>query len=230
MKNPQTTSINFAFPSYCFLVLCLAFISTGWAQNKHCTIYLKDHTQVTGLGKLKLDGQVKFKAKEGDKATFYQADQIDQVLLNENGGTFTYQYKEIQDGSPEWMKLILTGKVNLYTNDLTGFNMNSVSVGMGTGMGMGGGFGGVTFGGGGAPVIYYYVEHDGDSAVYKITAFGTISKNFKRAASEYFKDCPDLVAKIQDKTFTKNDIEELVRLYNTTCVGESPAPVAPETK
>lgn len=41
--------------------------------------------------------------------------------------------------------------------------------------------------------------------------------NFKKTASNYFKDCPSLVDKLKNKIFKKRDIEEVVTYYNTNC-------------
>jgi len=43
------------------------------------------------------------------------------------------------------------------------------------------------------------------------------TKNFKKAASAYFKDCPSLVKKIQSRTFKKRDLEKIVSYYNNKC-------------
>ncbi len=40
---------------------------------------------------------------------------------------------------------------------------------------------------------------------------------FKKRASEYFNDCPDLVSKINDKKYRRKDLEALVRFYNSNC-------------
>lgn len=81
--------------------------------------------------------------------------------------------------------------------------------------------GGIAFGGGGGTVTYFYVCRQSDAEAFRITSFGNISKNFKKTASEYFKDCPELVKKIEDKTFKKDDIEEVVRFYNAHCTAKA---------
>ena len=42
-------------------------------------------------------------------------------------------------------------------------------------------------------------------------------KSFKKRASEYFSNCPSLVLKIEDKKYTRNDLEGLVNYYNDNC-------------
>lgn len=40
---------------------------------------------------------------------------------------------------------------------------------------------------------------------------------FKKDMIEYFSDCPELVDKIESKDFRKNDLESIVRFYNSNC-------------
>jgi hypothetical protein len=41
--------------------------------------------------------------------------------------------------------------------------------------------------------------------------------SFKKDMAEYFRDCPALVDKIQDKDFKKYDMEAIVSFYNKNC-------------
>lgn len=40
---------------------------------------------------------------------------------------------------------------------------------------------------------------------------------FKKQMAEYFADCPQLVAAIQDKEFKRKDLDEIVLFYNNRC-------------
>lgn len=40
---------------------------------------------------------------------------------------------------------------------------------------------------------------------------------FKKDMLEYFSDCPKLVEKIESKDFRKDDLESIVRFYNSNC-------------
>lgn len=42
-------------------------------------------------------------------------------------------------------------------------------------------------------------------------------KSFKKSATEYFKDCPSLVSKINDTKYRRKDLEDLVKFYNINC-------------
>jgi hypothetical protein len=41
--------------------------------------------------------------------------------------------------------------------------------------------------------------------------------SFKKDMADYFSDCPELAEKIEKKDFRKNDLEEIVRFYNSSC-------------
>ena len=157
-----------------------------------------------------MDGSVKFKLNDGKESEFYETNLIDKIRMNKNGAIETFKYKKVKEDAAAWMKVIIEGKVSLYTNDVAGYNFYTMG---GNGMG---GFGTMSYGGG-SSIIYYYVNHEGENEVLKITSFGNFSKNFKNAASDFFKACPVLVEKIQNKTYTKGDLEEVVEFYNSKC-------------
>jgi len=206
--NPKKATFKFTILSLLFF---FSITSNVFSQKKKCIIYFKDNTTIEGLGKIKSDGAIKFKLNEDSDSKIYEADLIDKIKINENGLTQTYKYLKEKNNFPLWLKVIVEGKVNLYKNDISGFNFGPMA-----GSGFGGGFGAPMAMSSG-PVIYYYVSHEGDAEVFKITSIGNISKNFKNAASEFFKDCPALVEKINTKTFRKDDIEEVVNFYNKNC-------------
>lgn len=46
---------------------------------------------------------------------------------------------------------------------------------------------------------------------------GVFSRNFKKAATEYFQDCPALVTKIESEEFTRKTAAKMVQFYNNQC-------------
>ena len=63
----------------------------------------------------------------------------------------------------------------------------------------------------------YYVRKENETEVTHLGSTSWISKNFKKAASNYFKDCPNLVEKLQNKEYKKKDIREIIDFYNEYC-------------
>lgn len=43
-------------------------------------------------------------------------------------------------------------------------------------------------------------------------------KSFRERAMEYFEDCPSLRTKLDNKEFKMEDLQEIVRYYNSTCL------------
>ena len=178
------------------IVLLISFLS--FSQNDKCIIYFKDGTKLEGLGKLKSNGQVKFRLdKESDKQNYHSS--IISKIQFINYKVTTFEYKVIDDLNSEWLELIIKGKVSLYT-----ISINHQQMGMNGGMS----FGNTT--------TYYFTCHNNDSQVYRIASVGTISRSFKKTASDFFKDCPKIVKKIHDETYKKDDLKRIVIEYNNS--------------
>ena len=64
---------------------------------------------------------------------------------------------------------------------------------------------------------YYVCKNDGD-VVTTFNASGIFIENgFRKKSREFFKDCPELVSKINDKTWKMKDIPKIVLYYNKEC-------------
>jgi len=181
------------------------------SQNQKATLYLKTGDTIHGLAKIKAFGKIKFRYNKKSKKEIYSPYQLIKFDIIQQGSKTTNIYKYVQGNqlstSRKCMTLITEGKIDLYRISVSGTHP---SMGFG-----GGGMGGMT-------VSYsmdnYYVSKDDSDVVTKLTTVGTFfGKSFKKAASEYFSDCQDLVDRIQNKTYRKRDIEEIVRFYNTKC-------------
>ncbi len=111
------------------------------------------------------------------------------------------------------MEVLLIGKVSLYkvhNFEYYDFRSDAMYVQNGFGSGNIGPYGKYS-------INNYYVSKDNGIAK-KLTTTGTLFvKNFKKPASDYFSDCPELVQKIQSYKFTKKDIEKIVLFYNESC-------------
>lgn len=197
------------------ILLSFFFALTANSQKQICRIHFDDGTVLSGIGKIRADNTIKLKLNDDDKGTDYDPLIIDHIELERDGISQVYKYKKEVDGFHKWLKVLIEGKVSLYKYDMSGFNFGSIPnsgfSGMNTGMGMGMA----------TPVTYYYVAHGEDFEVSIITSLGNISKNFKKTASNFFKDCPVLVEKINAKEFKKDDIFQVVKFYNTKCDTEN---------
>ncbi|MFM9988007.1 hypothetical protein [Flavobacterium sp.] len=211
---------NKYFPTFYFkqfiILFCLMIGTLSFSQNKKCIIYFKDGTKIEGLGKLRNEGFVKFRLTEESDKINYDSKLIDKVEINEGEIVGLYKYKKIEEYSV-WLTVLIEGEVSLYTNAVTSYNPGA-NIGIGAG-GMSFGAGGaMSFGGGGA-AVFYYVDHIGDKTVFKIATYGVISRRFKKTAAEFFRNCPIIAEKVENETYKKDDLVEIVKFYNSSnCV------------
>lgn len=153
------------------------------------------------------DKRIAFRATENGEKVIYDSELLKTIVLTYEDGvneydrvkTYNYTGKKLVD--PVWLLVLSRGYTTLYFALKEGQTMMR-STGMST-----------------APADKYWLcmreGEEGASIVSwvigKINANGT----FKVKAAEYFKDYPQLAAKIEDKTYTYKDIDEVVKEYNT---------------
>lgn len=68
------------------------------------------------------------------------------------------------------------------------------------------------------PRYSYYVGNGEDNHVAHLYTKGLpFSKSFKKAMKAYFKDCPTLVENVENKTFSKENLLQVIEFYNEHC-------------
>lgn len=99
-----------------------------------------------------------------------------------------------------FLKLEVEGKVNMYSYYSTQSSpgIYNPSTGLSTG--------GMTYS------VERYVLQKGDGNLWQPRAL-----TFRKDLVDYFKDCPDLVEKVEAKFFRKDDLEAIVMYYNSRC-------------
>ena len=186
--------------------------SSAISQKYKGILVFKDSTSIEGLAKLKSSGEIVFRKSKKDKKVKYSFDSLQYAKLYDPDGIHKYYQIKVKGvPTPKILQLVQEGKVTLYKLNTTGMNT------MNMGAGAGGGFGAPM------PMTYhysiddYYVIKEGEKEVTHLGSTNLFSKNFKKAASDYFSDCPVLVEKIQQKEYKKKDIEAVIRFYNNNC-------------
>lgn len=180
------------------------------AQLRVAELTFKDGTLKAGRGKLK-GNSVKFKAHAKAKAVMYHFPTLERVRIKDKNGIKTYVYLNIK-GMENAMVLqeIAVGKVDLY---------HLVSHEYAPGFNNGGGpNSGVGFVGSQSYTINnFYLRKTDETEATHLGSNQLFTKNFGKAASKFFKDCPVLVQKIENKKYKKRDLKETVEFYNTKC-------------
>jgi len=191
-------------------ILALLFILPMAAQKNEATLYFRDGTVLEGFAKISqraFSVKIKFRKKIGAKKIFYTSKELEyfKIKKRENNkiSIRTYWYKKISGDSYTLLEQKEKGKVNLFVL----FQVNHSS--------MPGPNGPIMTS---SSISSYYVAKENEESLTHLGSKGSLfGKNFKKAASEYFRDCPELVKKIQDKEYRKKHIEKVVKYYNENC-------------
>ena len=192
---------------YIFLGLFLISFCAS-AQKTKAVLTFKDGTTKTGLGKW-VGNRVKFKTHKKDKAVKYDFMQLDQVKIYSSEDVHIYVSMAVQDEEkPKILEEVIIGKVSLYQKVSYGHSPGVVG-GAGSGFGFSAGYS--------YSINDYYLKREGENKAFHLGSTNLFSKNFKKAASDYFKDCPSLVKKIQNKEYKKKDIRLVIEFYNREC-------------
>ncbi|WP_299386653.1 hypothetical protein [uncultured Lacinutrix sp.] len=211
------TSTSFAFAQY------------GWTKAE---VTLKNGTVLEGeaslammsnginLGKEKL----KFRKNKKDKKSKYLPKEVEQIV-------FTVSYKE-KVGRKKVEKTRIENYIPVYLNkkqSKLGFvelmvDGNLRLVGRTVAVQSGGGWNGATGAPGAAPVYMpgYMGSHNQvmflkEGEKPQIFNQVSLTKSFRKRAMDYFKDCPTLKNKIDKKEFIKEDLQDIVKFYNSSC-------------
>ncbi|WP_179317479.1 hypothetical protein [Winogradskyella undariae] len=214
-----------------FLVFCsnFTFAQYGWTD---AVVYFENEKVLNGLAKIPMmsDGlnlkkeQLKFKTDKKAKKSKYQPEEIDSIV-------FTITYKErVNDTRIE--KTRDETYIPIYLNNRQtkmGFAEILVDgalklVGRTVSVQSGGGFMPGTGAPNMAPIYHpgYMGSHNQvlilrDGETPEIFNQVSLTKSFRKRAMEYFEDCPVLKTKIETKEFKKEDLQDIIRFYNSNC-------------
>ncbi|MFA5297478.1 MAG: hypothetical protein WC389_04645 [Lutibacter sp.] len=193
------------------LIICLlTTLTTLKAQNAKVVITLKNGDTIMGYGKIKSD-YLKYRINRNEKSVKIHFSKLERVKIYYTGETTNYVYLKVKNEEKyKVLEEVETGNVNLYK-----LSKQVYSPGY---MGSNGNIGSVGFSGGYSYNINsFYVKKNGETEAIHLASNELFSKNFKEEASEYFKDCPQLVLKIQNKELKKRDLIEIIEFYNHQC-------------
>jgi hypothetical protein len=208
MKTPVCLKIILVF-TCCFL----ATTEILQAQKTEARLVFKDGTILNGLGKLKGAVCVKFRKDKNTKAKKYHFKDLESVQIYNGDSRTTYVYLLVKKKKKyKVLEEVVVGGISLYKVVSHGAHA-PMGVGFGGAGGMGMGMGMST----GFTIKSYYLRRKEEKEVTHITSTDLFSKNFKKAATAYFNDCPDLVEKIETKEYRKRDIRAIIEFYNSKC-------------
>ncbi len=177
----------------------------GWADGE---IFLNDGSSKKGLIKLDFSSKqilslrnakkgTKFKSSRKAKKEYYQPEEIHHIVLENAMVRGYYEYLPVSKNKKGLFRVVTRGRVNLYQRyviDTSHRDNNGRSLSS-------------------ALDSEYHVKRDGETITTPL-ATDHDYKYFIKKGTTYFSDCPALVAKIKDGTYTKGNIKKVVAIYN----------------
>ena len=165
------------------------------------TVVLKNGQELKGLIYREVNLNIRFKMTRDDKLNKIKKEEISEIKISDN----IFKYVNYLNGSKTKilaLEKIIDGDVSLFVRreyhkerSLTG-SYSSFR--------------------GSYEKHYYIGNSNGESLIYLKFANSYSSKFLKRT-DKYFSDCPELIQKIDNRGFERNDIEGIVNYYNSEC-------------
>ncbi|HBK71633.1 MAG TPA: hypothetical protein DDZ39_08275 [Flavobacteriaceae bacterium] len=177
------------------------------AQKQEAILYFKDSTILKGLAKITHSKGIQFRTEKGEEKTEYSFEELKYIEIKEKKKSkefTTYSYRILPESGYTLLKQIEVGKLNLYKFfDVFHSSKSGPNGSMTTKS---------------SSISRYYIAKENEEILTNLGINGLeFGKRFKKNASNYFSDCPELVLKIQKKKFKKKHIVEVVKFYNENC-------------
>ncbi len=223
-----------------FIIIC----NLAYAQKGKAILILKDSTKIVGTGEISGISNTGAAIFYNDTLKFktYKSKEIIGIDILENNYFRRFRYKRTDKYGkkkrfPELLEVVLIDSLSLYVriydpgalSSLSGHSVvtedtpnitiedyvdeiekdvdilkfhNTINV-----------YGEINF-----PRYSYYVGKGNGEAVDHLYTKGLpFAKKFKNSMKSYFKDCPELIEKVENKDFKSNAIREIIEFYNHNC-------------
>lgn len=214
----------------------IAFCSLGYAQKGKAVLILKDSTRINGIGEISgISSIVSVKFKNDTlKYKTYKSKEIIGIDILENNYYRQFRYKH-KDGAkyPEILEIVSLDSLSLYvrvyngsalTNTfinepVTGFdNTQTIELDNGQTINISqrprNSYTEINF-----PRYSYYVGYgESDQVEHLYTKGLPFAKSFKKSMKKYFKNCPSLLDKVENKEFSNNELWVVLDYYNKQCL------------
>jgi len=166
------------------------------AQKSEAKLIFKDGKVLQGLGTLTNAKTIRFRQTKKDKKQIYTFEEVDTLKVTYEYGTDIYVKMGIVDEiEPEILKI-------LKVTDHIAFYHKKFFVGSGVN---------------GRYVIQFYLRRKGEQRAVYFGSNSLITKNFKKVATTFFSDCEVVVQSIEDEKYNRQQLEEIIDLYEESC-------------
>ena len=183
------------------LILGIIYAHNSFSQ-KNVTLHFRNGDTLKVISYVNAgNSNIRYRVDKESKKITVNYRKVKTAVQHYSGFDRTYVYK-IKKGSqtPIILEQVYKGKVYLYKMD---FTRNSSFAG---GMSMS------------SDHSEYYVCKNDEDVVTTFNASGIFIENgFRKKSKDFFKDCPELVDKINKKILKMVNIPEIVLFYNNQC-------------
>jgi hypothetical protein len=193
-----------------FTVIVLT-IHSVFGQKTRAELIFKDGTMITGLAEPTNVGNIRFRKNRKAKKIFYSFEEVDTLKVYYDFNPTLFVLVKVQDkAKPQVLEMARHGKNVTYFRDVQQGYAPPVNMPMAGGgvMQVGGGF---------YSLSNSYVRKANSSEAIYLGSSSWLSKNFRKAAMDFFSDCAKLSKKIESREFKKRDLKEIIEYYNGEC-------------
>jgi hypothetical protein len=179
-----------------------------FGQKDKAELVFKDGNRIEGLAKLTKEGTIKFRKNRKEKKQLFTFKEVDTLFLENKTGSYApfMQVKVKGQLTPKILLMKFTGPRLTCFEDY--FMVYRAPGSANPGMGIGNFY---------TVTNSYFKKPNEERAVQLVNNNELFPKSFRKSASAYFEDCPDLAEKILKREFKQQHINEIVQYYNYQC-------------
>lgn len=218
------------------ILFLVAFCNLSFGQKGEAVLILKDSTRIKGIGEISgISSIISVKFKNDTlKYKTYKSKEIIGIDILENNyyRQFRYKYK---DGAkyPEILEIVSIDSLSLYVRVYNGSaltntfvnepitpfdNSHTIELDNGQTINIGqrprNSYTEINF-----PRYSYYVGvGESDQVEHLYTKGLPFAKSFKKSMKKYFKNCPSLIEKVENKEFSNDELWVVLDYYNKQCL------------
>ncbi|MEM5563607.1 hypothetical protein WNY78_00755 [Psychroserpens sp. AS72] len=202
-----------------FLFLAILMISTiVFAENsstaeatfdayEEATIHFHDGTSIRGFGKITYNSSIKFKTTEDGEPDTWTELMLKGITLHRELDDIDFLYVNVKNRSMmQLLEVIELGEISIFVNVSPSTQSTSTTFNNSTGLLNST----TTFQN---PNYEFFLKKDNESEAIRL--FGII--NFRKKAIEFFKNCPQIVDRLNERKYKRGHIIEMVYYYNDYC-------------
>ncbi|AWA30705.1 hypothetical protein HYN48_11750 [Flavobacterium magnum] len=190
--------------------LVFLFQANLFAQDTEATLIVNGSTQFEDYGQIVQQGiikdhdVIKFRISSKGKADIWNETKCKGIFLMLDDIQHEYRYVTIRsnDFHPVLLKVFSEGTVTLYGRVAKKVHSQPNDYGLDR-----------KYVDPDIENVTFYLKRENDEYAGKL--WGLF--NWKKMTKDYFKDCPELIEKIESKEFTSKNIPEMVDFYNNIC-------------